>query len=457
MGSNRTSRRQFLKRAAGASAGAFAFPYFVRSSALGMADQKGANSRIVVGAIGLGGQGTSIMNALMKMPDTQVVAVCDVDQGIIATEGRKARQGREIARKVVEDYYAAQNNLPAYKGCDAYGDFREMLARKDIDVVTICTPDHWHGLISIAAAKAGKDIYCEKPLVNVISEGRAVCDAVKKYRRVLQTGSQERSNPKIRFACELVRNGRLGKIHTVRINLPMSDGHHKQVVTWTESQPEMPVPEGFDYDFWLGPNPHAYYTAKRCHFWWRFILATGGGEMTDRGAHIIDLAQLGLGMDDTGPVEFVARGERNKSGLFDTFMKYDFQCTYANGIKMIGSNDTPRGLRFEGDKGSIFIHIHGGELEATPASLLEEKIGADEIQLGRTDDHRRQFIECVKNRGTPFAPAEVGHRTAAICHLLNIAMITGSPLKWDPTKEQITNNAEANRMLSRPMRPPWHL
>jgi len=456
MRSNKTSRRDFIRRAAGASAGAFGFPYFVPSAALGMADQTGANRRIVVGCIGLGGQGTGIMKALMNQPETQVVAVCDVDQGITMTPGGK-QQGSEVAKKVVEDYYASKKNLPAYKGCDAYDDFRKLLDRKDIDVVSVTTPDHWHGLISVAAAKAGKDIYCEKPLVNTIVEGRAVCEAVRQNKRILQTGSHERSNPKIRFACELVRSGRIGKIHTVRINLPMSDSHHKKVISMTDPQPEMAVPEGFDYDFWLGPIPKAYYTEKRCHFWWRFILATGGGEMTDRGAHVIDIAQLGLGTDNTGPIELFAKGERNKTGLFDTFMQFKFDCRYANGVRMIGSNDEPRGLKFEGDKGWIFIHIHGGKLEAEPASLLNEKIGAFDTHLGRTENHQRQFIECVKSRKTPFAPAEVGHRTASICHLLNIAMITESSLKWDPVAEKITNNEAANGMLARPMRAPWHL
>ncbi len=456
MPSRRSSRRQFIKQVSVASAGAIGFPYFVRSSALGMADSKGANSRITIGAIGLGGQGSGIMNSLMKMPDTQIVAVCDVDKGITKTPGGK-QQGTSIARKTVEDYYAGKTDQAAYKCCDTYGDYRELLARRDIDAVTVCTPDFWHGLISQAAAKAGKDIYCEKPLVNVIKEGRAVCDAVKANKRILQTGSHERSNPKARFACELVRNGYLGKIHTVRINLPMSDGHHKKVMSWTEPQPETPVPAGLDYNFWLGPTPEQPYTEKRTHFWWRFILAYGGGEMTDRGAHIIDLAQLGLGMDDSGPVELVAHGERNETGLFDTFMKFNFECTYANGVKMIGTDETPRGLKFEGDKGSIFIHVHGCKLEAEPASLLEVNPDEFKIKLGRTGDHRRQFIECVHNRTTPFAPAEVGHRTATICHLLNIAMIAQSPLKWDPVKEEITNNAIANALLMRPMRMPWHL
>ena len=306
-------------------------------------------------------------------------------------------------------------------------------------------------MISIAAAKAGKDIYCEKPLVNTVAEGRAVCDAVKRYGRVLQTGSHERSNDSTRFAAELVQNGRIGKLHTVTINMPVDT----QVET--PPQPTMPVPDGFDYDMWLGPTPLVPYTHKRTHFWWRYVLEYGGGEMTDRGAHIIDLAQMGMNTDDTGPVEISATGQSPRNGLFNTFDKYEYECVYANGVRMIGQSGGRRGLKFEGTEGSIFIHVHGGRLETEPASLVEEFIGPDEIHLGRSPDHKRNFLDMVKTRGQTVAPAEVGHRTATICHLLNIAMLTGKKLKWDPVKEQIIGDFEANRMLKRPMRSPWHL
>jgi predicted dehydrogenase len=451
-----TNRRQFLKNAACAAVGVTGVPYFVCSSALGKAGTVAPSNRIVMGCIGLGGQGTYNMKMFMSNPAVQIIAVCDVEtQNSDYYGGNTA--GREPARKIVESYYGEQKQDGVYKGCNSYDDFRELLARDDIDAVTVCTPDHWHGLISAATAKGGKDIYCEKPLANTIAEGRAVCKAVERYGRVLQTGSHERSNDKARYACELVLNKRIGKLHTIRVNMPNSDPHHDIVRRSNFPQPVMPVPQGFDYDMWLGHTPWAPYTKMRCHFWWRFILSYGGGEMTDRGAHIIDLAQLGNGTDDTGPVEIFGQGLAPRDGLFDTFLEYQFECRYANGVRLIGESKEPRGLKFEGTDGWIFIHIHGGDLEAEPSSLLKEFIGPDEIHLGRSPGHHQDFLNAVKTRRQPMAPAEVGHRTATICHLVNIAMLTGRRLKWDPQSEQIINDAEANRLLSRPMRSPWHL
>ena len=443
----KASRRQFLKRAAAASAGVVSFPYFVPSSAMGLAGNVAPSNRIVMGCIGTGGQGRGNMGRFMDFPEIRVVAVCDVDAGHM-----------DSARKQVNDKYKNED-------CKTYRDFRELLARTDIDAVSIGTPDHWHALTSIAAANAGKDIYCEKPLVNSIGEGRAVCEAVKKNNRILQTGSQERSGDKARYACELVRNGRFGKIHTVRINLPCEDGHHKEVREMNhQSFAEMPVPQGLDWDLWLGHTPMVPYHEKRCHFFWRFILAHGGGEMTDRGAHVIDLAQLGLGTDDTGPVEIVAEGKREGGGgPFDAFWDYRFENVYANGVRMIGEAKNPRGLKFEGEDGWIFIHIHGANLECSDPKLVDKdalkmiKEPVGNISIGRTDSHHKNFVDAVKSRKQPFASAEVGHRTASICHLNNIAMAVGRELKWDPKKERFADDDAANAMITPKMRPPWHL
>jgi len=448
------TRRGFLRKAAAAGA-ALSLPHLVPSSALGSTRSSAASERIVMGCIGVGGQGTYNMSAFMENPDVQVVAVCDVDKGFEKNAGGMV--GLMPAKRAVEEYYAGKNGKGAYSGCAAYEDFRELLARDDIDAVTICTPDHWHGLIAVAAAQAGKDIYCEKPLTNTITEGRAVCDAVKKHGRVLQTGSHERSNDSVRFACELVRNGRIGRLHTIGVNMPNSDAHHRMIMQSTDAKPVTDVPEHFNYDFWLGPTPKIAYIKERTHFWWRFVLDYGGGEMTDRGAHIIDLGQLANNTDDTGPVELSASGRAPADGIYNAFMEYDFECTYANGVRLIGKSIGPRGLKLEGTDGWIFIHIHGGRLEADPPSLLKETVGPNEIHLGRSPEHHRNFLDAVKARIDPVAPAEVGHRTGTICHLLNIAMLTDSKLVWDPHREQITNNAEANRMLARPMRNPWQL
>ncbi len=456
MPNTRLTRRSILKGAA-AAVGAIGFPYIVPASVLGGQGRIAPSERLTLGFIGVGGMGFNHVRRFTQRPDVQTVAVCDVDRET-KTHIPSRDFGWAPSKAFVEQHYAEQNNAADYKGCAAYVDFRELLADPGIDAVVIASPDQWHALQAVAAARAGKDIYCEKALAHTIAEGRAVCEAVKENNRILQTGSNERSNPQGRFACELVRNGRIGKLHTIRVNMPMTDAHHAQVMEWADlPQPEMEVPDGFDYNLWLGPAPFEPYTARRCHVWWRFIFDYGGGEMTDRGAHIIDLAQLGGGFDDTGPVEVKGWGERPSSGIFDTFMGFNFECTYANGVRLIGSNAQPRGIKFEGDRGWLFVHIHGCRLEAEPASILDETIGDDEIQLGRAENHHQNFLEAVRNRTEPFAPAEVGHRTVSVCHLVNHAMLTGLTLKWDPVAEKITNRPEANALLSRKMRPPWTL
>ncbi|HEO71301.1 MAG TPA: Gfo/Idh/MocA family oxidoreductase, partial [Candidatus Hydrogenedentes bacterium] len=372
------SRRGFLKQAAVAAA----WPNIVHGSVLGLNGAVAPSNKIVFGAIGVGGQGTGNMNRFLHDPECTVVAVCDVDKA-----------HRDRAKDLVDN---ARGNTD----CATYNDFREVLARDDIDAVTVCTPDHWHAVISVAAAKARKDIYCEKPLANTIAEGRAMADAVKRYNVVLQTGSHERSRNTVRQAGEIVRNGWLGKLHTIRVNLPKDaygpEGMH----------PPMPVPEGFDYDFWLGPCPYEPYTKVRCHFFFRYILDYSGGEMTDRGAHVMDLAHLAMGLDDSGPVEVWGEGEFPRQGLFDTATAYHFEFMYPNGVHLIGSSDSPRGIKFEGSDGWLFVHIHGGALEADPPDLLQQTVGPGEIRLGRTPNHHANFLDAVKTRGVPFAPAE---------------------------------------------------
>ena len=439
---NRATRRVFLKTASTAAAAAAGLPCVVPSAALGKDGAVAPSERIVMGSIGTGGQGSGNMRNFMGQKDVRLVAVCDVDRG-----------HRDGAKNTVDKHYGNQD-------CAAYKDFREMVARKDIDAVSIGTPDHWHALTTIAAAKSGKDVYCEKPLANSVGEGRAMCKAVGENKRVLQCGSHERSNNSGRYACELVRNGVIGKLHTVRINLPTEQGHHQQVLRMEEKS-EMPatqtVPEGFDYDFWLGHTPMKPYTPMRCHFWWRFILAHGGGEMTDRGAHVIDIGQLGAGKDDTGPVEIEATGWHDTKGLFDAFFKYKFVNTFADGLKMIGTTDQPRGVRFEGDRGWIMVHIHGCGLEASDPKILQTKTDDFKVQVGRSPGHHRDFLECVKSRKATMATAEIGHRTATLCHLNNIAMLVGRKLKWDPVREQIIGDDEAAALLTPKMRPPWRL
>jgi predicted dehydrogenase len=433
----RMTRRAFLgAAAAGAAACA---PVIVPATALGRDGRAAPSERVVLAAIGTGGKGQHNVGQFLAMPDVQVTAVCDVD-----------KKHLDAATGAVNKHYGNED-------CKATGDFRELLADRGIDAVCVSTPDHWHALISIAAAKTGKDIYCEKPLANSIGEGRAVCKAVRTTGRVLQVGSHERSNPKVRYACELVRRGHLGEVKTIRVQMPTDQSHHDHVrKSLQEPMPE-PVPEGFDYDFWLGHTPEVPYTTGRCHFWWRFILGYGGGEMTDRGSHILDIAQFAAGKDGAGPVHVQATGERNASGLYDAFMAYSFVNTYADGLRIVGESKGPRGLRFEGTEGSLFVAIHGGEMQAEPASLLGVKI--DGFDPGRADapSHQRNFIDCVKSRETPLAPVEAGHRTATLCHLNNIAMRLGRELRWDPLVERVRNDNEANALLLPRMRAPWAL
>ena len=433
------SRRQFLRGAAALSAGVVAgFPAIVPSSALGKDGAVAPSNRLALGVIGCGGRGMANTNDFLNFPEMQIVALCDVDERQI-TSGRKS----DAVRKKIGD----AEKLKLHR------DFREICARKDIDIMLVATPDHWHGLASCEALKNGKDVYCEKPLANSVAEGRAIADAVKKHNRVLQTGSQERSGPNARYAAELVRNGRIGKVHTVTITLPDDQAQHKKAKAYEGVPKGLPVPKELDWSQWLGHTPMVPYHPDRCHFMWRFILAHGGGEMTDRGAHVIDLAGLGLNTDDTGPIEFEAHGKQTPDSLYDTFWDYNFNCTYANGVKMVGTNQGARGIKFEGTDGWIFIAIHGGKLTASKPELLKETIGAKEIQLGRTPHHKRNFLDCVRSRQQPFAQAETGHRTASICHLINLSMkLGGKKLAWDPKAERITNDASANQYLLPKMR-----
>ena len=419
---NTLSRREFLKSTAVAGA-IFAVPTIVPSSVFGA---NAPSNRITIGSIGLGGMGTGNMRGFKGKSGVEIAAVCDVDAGHL----ERARQ------------------IAGLDGKSSYNDFRELIARDDIDAVVVATPDHWHVPTSIAAVRAGKDVYCEKPLTLTIAGGRALADEVKRYGRILQTGSQQRSGNEFRSACELVRNGRIGKLHTIKVGIP--GNNRKCPPTWEVK----PVPKGFDYDMWLGPAPWEPYTEQRCHYQFRFILDYSGGQMTNWGAHYLDIAQWGIGADDTGPVEIEGKGDFPKSGLFTTAKKADIEYTYANGVKLvlkIGGGNT----RFEGSEGWVFVTR--GKIDAEPKSLLKEKIGPDEIQLYKSRDHKQNFLDCIKSRRDPIASAEIGHRSSTVCHLGNIAMLLGRKLKWDPEKERFTNDWAANRMVARSMRAPWSL
>ncbi|MFC1693260.1 Gfo/Idh/MocA family protein [Candidatus Latescibacterota bacterium] len=425
-------RRDFIKASAVASIG---IPCIVPSTVFG-ANTPG--NRLTLGHIGVGSMGKSNMRRFLPRDDVQIVAVCDVD-----------RSRRLEAKKLTEDTYAEKKSSGTYRGCDDYNDFREIISREDIDLVCIATPDHWHAIPAIMAANAGKDIYCEKPIALTITEGQAMCEAVRRNNIVWQTGSQQRSDRNFRFATELVRNGRIGKLHTVYVGLPNGSS--------IEPQPEMPVPEGFEYDFWLGPAPWAPYTEKRCHWNFRWIMDYSGGQLSDWAGHHCDIAHWGMNTEYTGPVEIEGSGEYPRIGLWNTALTYHFICKYANGLIMDVTNNkqNKQGVKFVGTDGWVFVNRQ--ELDAEPKSLLTSIIGRDEIHLYRSDDHGGNFIDCVKSRKRTVAPLEILHRSVSIAHLGNIAMQLKRKLRWDPDNERFVNDPEADRMLSRAMRSPWHL
>lgn len=447
------SRRDFLKNAASVIAVAGMPNLIFTGCATGRVKQVSANERINIGVIGTGNQGTYDLKQIIKDERVQIVAVCDVNRES-AGYWMGAVAGREPARKYIEDYYGKNKPSGTYRGCAVYEDFRELLARPDIDAVLVCTPDHWHAIPVIQACKAGKDVYCQKPLSLTIAEGRAMADAVKKYKRVLQTGSQQRSDKDFRHASELVRNGRIGKLHTVKIGQP---GGNNDLGKTGDRKATEPVPEGFNYDMWLGPAPSAPYCPARTHVNFRWNLDYSGGQLTDWGGHHPDIAQWAMGTEHTGPVEI-----RNAKGKFparqevwNTATEYHFECTYANGVKMIISDKNEMGVTFEGSEGTIFVTRK--KFRATPEALWESKIGSNDIQLYKSDDHYRDFVNCILSRKDPIAPCEAAHRSITIAHLGNIAMMLERDLKWDPKRERFVNDSEANKMLSRPYRGSWKL
>jgi predicted dehydrogenase len=447
------SRRAFLRRTTQAAAAGFAFPTIIPGSALGLGRMVAPSNRITLGVIGTGNQGFNDLRSFLKDERVQIVAVCDVNRESDGYWDGKVG-GREPARRLVEEHYAKDKPSGEYRGCGAFVDFREVLGRKDIDAVEVCTPDHWHAIPVIEACKAKKDIYCQKPLALTIAEGRAMSSAVAKHGVVFQTGSQQRSDPYFRRACELVRNGRIGKLRTVKVGLP---GGRPDLARTGDLKEPAPVPEGFDYDRWLGPAPEAPYAPARCHVNFRWIFDYSGGEVTDWGGHHPDIAQWGMGTEMTGPVEIRnARGSFPPDKLWNTATEFSFEAVYENGVTMLISNVEKMGVTFVGSEGTIYANR--GKYETDPVSLKDSAIGPDEVHLYASDDHFRNFIDCVISRGPTAAPVEVAHRSITICHLGNIAMRLGRDrLRWDPRTERIVGDPDATAMLGRPYRDPWKL
>jgi predicted dehydrogenase len=412
-----------------------------------------------MGCIGLGGMGTNDMRAFLTQPDVQILAVCDPVK--MSNEYEHWYQhgwngnyfGREAGKNIVNDYYAKLYTAGAYNGCTAHIDFREIIDRDDIDAVTIVTPDHWHAVIAVAAANAGKHVYCEKPMTLTINEGKAVVKAVRDNGVTFQTGSHRRSDSRVRYACELVRNGRIGTVEKIITTI----GTNNKVgpTTWDE----MPIPDGFDYDMWLGPAPYEPYHKDRCLYKFRFIKDYSGGQTTNLGAHSIDVAQWGNGTDLTGPVEVEdLGGVFPQDGLFNTATFVHFRARYANGVEFVCKTEE-RGVstRFEGSDGWLEISGDSNAILASDEAMLQSKIQYDEIHLYESEHHQRNLIDCIKNGNDPSAPVEIGHRSNSICLLGNIAMELQRKLEWDPQSEVFINDDEANKMLSKPLRAPWRI
>jgi len=449
------SRRSFLKTSLGVAA-ATGFPSIVPSSVFG---QKAPSNRINVGAIGVGRiSRIHDLPGIWQFDQARIVAVCDLDSKRV-----------EAGKTLVNGYYAGKTGK-AYDGVTGCHNYKELLANRDIDAVAISTPDHQHAILAVDAVHAGKDVYLQKPASLTIAEGRTMCNAVAASGQILQIGSQQRSWKQFHRACELVRNGRIGQIRHVEIGLPGDPSG--------PDAPPMPIPPNLDYDAWLGSTPEVYYTEMRVHPQkdfsrpgWLRCEQFGAGMITGWGAHHVDTAHWGMNTEYTGPVEVWGSAEFPTHGLWDVHGKLLTHAIYANGVTMDIGGDFPNGIKFYGTEGWIFVTRDaevtgtdpGGKpvllqpLMASDPRILLSAIGPDEVHLEESADQHGNWLDCIRSRRAPVAPAEIGHRACSTCLIHHIAMKTGRRLHWDPVKERFNNDEEANRMLSRPQRPPYRM
>ncbi len=432
-------RRDFIKTA---SASVIA-PLIIPSSVL---RKPAPNDLLQLGCIGVGRQGQSNMLELINRgleAGARLVAVCDLD-----------RHRLDNAIWLAEKTYARELGLNNYRSVKSYHDFRELLGRKDIDGVVISVPDFWHGIVALAAVRAGKDIYLEKPLTYSLDEGQKLVRVVRQKKLVFQTGSQQRSSIYFLKACEIVRNGYLGQLKAIQVWLPEDTGR---------GNPEpMPVPPNLDYRFWLGPTPEAPYTEDRVHPQmsydrpgWMQIEPYCRGMITNWGAHMLDIAQWGHGTELSGPVSVEAAAEFPERGLFNVHTKFRAEALYADGVTLTVETGDPAGVRFEGTEGWLFVRREG--IECSNPSWLSYQPGSGPVQLYRSSNHMKNFLECMRTRKDPAAPVEVGHRSNSLCLIVHAAMKLQRKLRWDPTREQFFGDEEANRLLNYPRRQPWNI
>lgn len=446
-----TNRRKFIKNSIVATAGIITVPTIIPACTRGGNGKVAPSDKITLALIGCGNQGGNDIMELAKDPRVQVMAICDVNK---RSKGYWAGSigGRDIVEARLKQFYTEKNGKK-FSGLRLEDDFREVIEMSDIDAVEIALPDHWHAIPSIMAAKAGKAIYCQKPLALTICEGRAIADAVKKYGVVFQTGSQQRSDENFRFVCELVRNGKLGKVSKVTCKLPNGTPDFGKNKDQTEV---IPIPDGFNYDFWLGPAPEAPYVPCRTGVNFRWILDYSGGQITDWGGHHPDIAQWGMGTEHTGPIKIKSGRTRwADHPIWNTATEYNVEAEFAEGFIMnITTNRRKRGgVLFEGEDGR-WAWADRGKHELSE-NLKGITLGDNDIRLIESSNHYTNFIDCIVSSDEPIAPAEAAHRSITLSHLGNISMLTESDLEWDPKTEQILNNQEANHMLDRPKRGEW--
>jgi predicted dehydrogenase len=437
-------RRSFLKGSAGGVAAAAVLPTILptRLRAQENPKPKPRGQKVRIGSIGTGNLGCRhhikrVMLSQEEIKDrVKIVAVCDVDQN-----------HRNEAAQAVYDAYGKRPGV--------YEDFRNLLDRRDIDACVVVTPDHWHALCATAVMQAGKDIYCEKPLTLFIDEGKVMVKAARQYGTVFQTGSMQRSNVRFRKACELVRNGKIGTLKKIVTHIGgIGAGEWRPVDT--------PPPE-LNWNFWLGSAPYRDYIPGHVHYQFRWFLDFSGGKMTDWGAHHNDIAQWALGMDHSGPVKVVGEGKFHEEGPYDVPGEFVVHYTYPNGVELECRSDGKNGVNFYSEEG-VELFVSRSDLTCSDPSILETELGPNDVRLYNTGDHPNSWVnhytnwlDCIETRKRPICDVEIGHRSVTVCHLGNIAIQLGRELHWDPVTEMFVDDDEANAMMSRPRRAPWHL
>jgi predicted dehydrogenase len=427
-------RREFIKKTVSTVFGSALLPTFLPGSSFAKSNTS-SNDKINIASIGMGAMGMMNLGAFLYSDDCHVIAVCDIDKNHLLE-----------AKEAVDKHYDNQD-------CQGYHDFREVLSREDIDAVCLSMPDHWHSIPAVEAARAGKDIYGEKPLSHTFWEGQKIREAVNRYSRIWQTGSWQRSSSEFRFACELVMNGYIGDVKTVEVGL--LDGPYN-----FDDRMEVfgPPPAALDYDRWLGPAPYAPYCPARVHNAWRWNLDYGGGQLMDWIGHHVDIAHWALDLDHTGPIEIEGKGEFIKGRIWNSAQRYKVHSIYANGVQMTiagGYSEIKEGVKFIGEDG--WIWVDRGKLDASNRKLLSHTLRPDERHLYRSPGHQQNFLDCVRSRQKTLTPSEIAHRSATPGHLGQISMLLGRKLYFDPETETINNDPMATRMLSKSMRDPWYL